>query len=62
MCVLFHKTLFKMFKQEPGQLRRPEADVQSIAMLIHHVANYLPEGTPEYELAISLVDLVQSMS
>lgn len=47
---------------EPGQLRRPEADVQSIAMLIHHVANYLPEGTPEYELAISLVDLVQSMS
>lgn len=51
-----------MFKQEPGQLRRPEADVQSIAMLINHVANYLPEGTPEYELAISLVDLVQSMS
>ncbi|XP_055995292.1 rab3 GTPase-activating protein non-catalytic subunit-like isoform X2 [Ostrea edulis] len=47
---------------EPGHLRQPVADVPSIAMLIHHVANYLPEGTPEYELAISLVDLVQSMS
>nr|XP_022332543.1 rab3 GTPase-activating protein non-catalytic subunit-like isoform X2 [Crassostrea virginica] len=47
---------------EPGQLRRPESDVQSIAMLVHHVANNLPEGFPEYELAIALVDLVQSMS
>ncbi|XP_061163319.1 rab3 GTPase-activating protein non-catalytic subunit-like isoform X1 [Saccostrea echinata] len=46
---------------EPGHLRKPEADVKSIAMLVHHVANYLPEGTSEYELAISLVDLVQSM-
>jgi hypothetical protein len=48
--------------QESGHLRQPAAEVQSIAMLIHHVANYLPEGTSEYELAISLVDLVQSMS
>lgn len=42
-------------------LIQPEVNVQDIANLLQHVANCLPEGFNDYELAISLVDLVQSM-
>ncbi|XP_063427524.1 rab3 GTPase-activating protein non-catalytic subunit-like [Mytilus trossulus] len=42
-------------------LVQPEVDVQDISNLLQHVANCLPEGFNDYELAISLVDLVQSM-
>lgn len=47
---------------DKGHLRQPNVPVGDIALLVQHVANNLPEGYPEYELAISLVDLVQSMS
>ncbi|XP_033735108.1 rab3 GTPase-activating protein non-catalytic subunit-like [Pecten maximus] len=47
---------------DKGHLRQPNVSAEDIAMLVQHVANNLPEGYSEYELAISLVDLVQSMS
>lgn len=46
---------------KPENLSEPDVEVQDIAILLQHVANYLPEGFHDYELAISLVDLVQSM-
>lgn len=47
---------------DKGHLRQPKASSEDIALLVQHVANNLPEGYPEYDQAISLVDLVQSMS
>ncbi|XP_021378713.1 rab3 GTPase-activating protein non-catalytic subunit-like isoform X1 [Mizuhopecten yessoensis] len=47
---------------DKGHLRQPKVSAEDVARLVQHVANNLPEGYPEYELAISLVDLVQSMS
>ena len=47
---------------EKGKVRKEAVPVSDIAVLVQHAANNLPEGYSEYELAISLVDLVQSLS
>ncbi|KAK3092344.1 hypothetical protein FSP39_001596 [Pinctada imbricata] len=48
--------------QDPSNLRKPESTTQSLAMLLQHVLSNLPEGYTEYNTALELVDLVQSMT
>lgn len=56
-------TLSTWLKQlNASQLRCADVPVQDTAMLLQHVANNLPEGYSDYDLAISLVELVQSLS
>ncbi|XP_071079517.1 rab3 GTPase-activating protein non-catalytic subunit-like [Haliotis cracherodii] len=44
---------------DPEELVSPDAPMSDTALLLEHVANQLPEGYSEYNLAISLVELVQ---
>lgn len=46
---------------KPEKLYQPDVDIQDTANLLQHIANCLPEGFNDYDIAISLVDLVQSM-
>lgn len=47
--------------QEGVELRCPNVPLHDTAVLMGHVVNQLPEGYSEYNLAVSLVELVQSL-
>lgn len=53
---------FFLFLQDTEQLIYKDASVSDISALVGQVANQLPEGYGEYDLAISLVDLVHTLS
>lgn len=64
LCFIFLITfvpLLLFFLQKPEKLYQPDVDIQDTANLLQHIANCLPEGFNDYDIAISLVDLVQSM-
>ncbi|XP_064601694.1 rab3 GTPase-activating protein non-catalytic subunit-like isoform X2 [Liolophura sinensis] len=46
---------------ESVELRCPNVPLHNTAVLMGHVVNQLPEGYSEYNLAVSLVELVQSL-
>ncbi len=59
-ALYFTKQIFKTF-QDPRQLREPGTPLKDTAALIGHVVNQLPESHADYNMAISLVELVQSL-
>ena len=50
--------LFQNFKL----LLQPDCPLSDIKALVSHAINQLPEGHSEYDLAVSLVELIQSLS
>ncbi|XP_041353023.1 rab3 GTPase-activating protein non-catalytic subunit-like isoform X2 [Gigantopelta aegis] len=49
-------------QQDREQLHKPDVALGDTVLLLGHVANYLHEGHSEYNLAISLIELVQTLT
>lgn len=48
-------------KQDPSILYRPECKTEDIRQLLNHVINCLEEESDEYNLALELIDVVQTL-